>query len=63
MHGWNRIVNNVEIERRCRNPELFDRNGKFKDDLDNEQAFYPALSNLETRYYPNTIPQTNSKDT
>jgi hypothetical protein len=29
IHGWKKIVSNVEIERRVRNPDLFDRNGKF----------------------------------
>lgn len=29
VHGWQKVVNNVEVERRVRNPDLFDRNGKF----------------------------------
>ncbi len=29
LHGWNKIVNNCEIERRVKNPDFFDRNGKF----------------------------------
>lgn len=29
VHGIKKIVNNSEIERRIRNPDLFDRTGKF----------------------------------
>lgn len=44
--GWNKIVNNVEIERRARNPDLFDRNGKFNAYPDQHNHYHPSLNCL-----------------
>ncbi len=61
MHGWKKIVSNVEIERRVRNPDLFDRNGKFNAYPDQRQLVHPSLNVMPRFGYSQSVPMTGQK--
>lgn len=61
LHGWHKIVNNCEIERRVRNPDLFDRNGKFNAYPDQHEHVHPSLNVVHGFGHSQSVPMTGAK--
>jgi hypothetical protein len=61
LHGLQKIVNNCEIERRVRNPDLFDRNGKFNAYPDQRELVHPSLNVVPVFGYSQSVPMTGAK--